>query len=276
MSDDIDSLTPEAREFYRVIGERYPTEAVLAQADQILAGLVLYAAALAMHGFALSDGERVGSVRGRLLGKGDSIVQAKVDRKVLAKAVVTARRNAKAERATGTALLTGAEAQILETDPETASIVQTALSDTKVATTDKAVIDHLETMHEVLSLPALADFMATRGGTEVLERLEAARTALIVAKQNRSGKPVVNAAAERRNVLDGIIVSLARRANVAARAAARRLGQPAIAAAFKLDHLKSRRRRPAPVTEPAEPTEPTEPETPEVPGSPEDPDQNPA
>jgi hypothetical protein len=270
MTVDIDSLTPQARKHYRVIGERYGTEAVLAQADQTIMGLSMYAQLLVDSGFGTPDGQRIINARDRLLGKDGGVIQAKASQKVLGKALSTARDNAKAERASGTALLTGAEAQMLETDLETASIVQTALTDTKTAATDKALADHLEIMHRVLSLPALADFVATRGGPALLDRIAAARTTLIAAKRNRAGKPSVTAAAEHRNILDGIIVSLARSANAAARAAARRLGQPAIAAAFKLDHLKSRRRRPAPVTEPGEP------EIPAVPGEPEDPDQNPA
>jgi len=266
MTVDINSLTPQARKHYRAIGERYSTEAVLAQADQTILGLSLYAQFLVDNGFGTSDAQRIIGGRDLLFSK-DGVIQAKSNQKVLGKALSTARHDAKAERASGTALLTTAEAQMLETDLETARIVQTALADTKAAATDKALIDHLETMHSVLSLPALTEFVATRGGPALLDRLAGARTALITAKRNRAGKPAVTAAAEHRNILDGIMVSLARSANAAARAAARRLGQPAIAAAFKLDHLKSRRRRPAPVTEP---------ETPEVPGSPEDSDQTPA
>lgn len=270
MTVDIDSLTPQARKHYRAIGERYGTEAVLAQADQTIRGLTMYGPLLIDSGFGTTDAERFIGARDLLLGKDGVVIQAKSNQKVLGKALSTARQDAKAERASGTALLTGAEAQMLETDLETARIVQTALADTKTAATDKALTDHLETMHGVLSLPALTEFVATRGGPPLLDRIAAARTTLIEAKRNRDGKTAVTAAAEHRNIIDGIIVSLARSANAAARAAARRLGQPAIAAAFKLDHLKPRRRRPAPVTEPGEP------ETPEVPGSPEDPDQNPA
>ncbi|MDI3290893.1 hypothetical protein [Polyangium sp. 15x6] len=82
-----------------------------------------------------------------------------------------------------------------------------------------------------------------RGGAQAALDLEAKATALRVAakaKAEPKGTPVET---ETLDLIDGIIVSLARTAREAAEAAARELGEPAIATAFELSALYKRRGR---------------------------------
>lgn len=61
--------------------------------------------------------------------------------------------------------------------------------------------------------------------------------------RQRAATPEISAVADERDIHDGIIVSLARAARNAGRAAARELGQPAIEVAFRLTHLTPRSAR---------------------------------
>ncbi|TKD03986.1 hypothetical protein [Polyangium fumosum] len=82
-----------------------------------------------------------------------------------------------------------------------------------------------------------AEGLEKRGGPQAALDLDAKATALrdaAKAKAEPRGTPVET---ETLDLLDGIIVSLARTAREAAEAAARELGEPAVATAFELSAL---------------------------------------
>jgi len=76
-----------------------------------------------------------------------------------------------------------------------------------------------------------------------VQRIEQAHAELRATMEERAGHTPVTLEAEQRNVLAGLIVSLVRSANNAARLAARSQAMPSIAAAFKLTHLAPWRNR---------------------------------
>jgi hypothetical protein len=115
----------------------------------------------------------------------------------------------------------------------------------------------MKRLHGMVNEPVLAPIIAGRGGPGIITRLQTARDNLLLAIRDYAGNPDVSAVSEERNILDGIIVVNTRNAYAAARIAARRLGQPAIASAFKLVHLRKTRNTPVEDVDPDEPgTEP--------------------
>jgi hypothetical protein len=91
-----------------------------------------------------------------------------------------------------------------------------------------------------------------RASGQIAQRLTDARDELLACDYENAAHPEVAATAENRTLLCGIAITLVRSANAAARVAARRLGQPAIAVAFKLVHLEPPRRKRAAAAPPAD------------------------
>lgn len=147
-------------------------------------------------------------------------------------------------------------------DEENARMVQVALDDTKKIRDEAALSMQLETLHAMLQHPVVAPLVADRGGPEIAARIQSALDKLSSTSGDHAAQTPVTAAAEQQNILDGIVVTLTRRANAAAQVAAKRLGMPSIAAAFALTHLERTRRGAAPEV----PEEPAEPEAPAEPG----------
>jgi hypothetical protein len=129
------------------------------------------------------------------------------------------------------------------------------------------LLDQLEALYPVLAAPEVLPLVADRGGPETLAELVTARNDLTVLVNARSDRATDPATADARDITDGYVVPLTRRARAAANVAARRLGQPAIAEDFRLTHLRPRYGSGA--TTPDEPgddeptIEPTEPTAPE-------------
>ncbi len=256
MTLDITSLSPRARERYLTIGRRYPSEDVLAQAHKTLLAHQKYGHLLIIYGFGLGDAERLGEGRDQLHARMVGRTHVSSDRKVLRDFHAIARRRARDERTCIVAALELVLDNLFEANlHEVAGRVVVALEQTEVSPpSDQKLLEQLDTLEEMLIDPVVVAFMVDRGGPEILLRLQQARTDLTSTTRQRAGKPDVSAIADERDILDGIIVSLARAARKAARAAARHLGQPAIGTEFKLIHLRSRSgRTPAPDT-PSDPS----------------------
>jgi hypothetical protein len=262
MPFDIESLTAEECVRYLAIGRRYTTEDVLAQADKSLLGYQLYGHLLVVHGFGPEDGALLIEVVGLLRETDGGHIQVVDARKLLGMTYEGARRIAKDERINGRTLTSMSIAPLNRANhSELAQRATLVLQQTSRADSDKQLTDQIKTLHDLLSAPELGPIIATRGGPTILAGLASARTTLLAAVQARAGKPEVTAAAQRRDILDGVVVTLCRAARDASRISARRLGQPAIAAAFKLDLLpKSRGSAPAEPVEGDPTTELPEPE----------------
>jgi hypothetical protein len=270
---NIDALAPRARERYLAIGRRYLTAAVLAQANKILRGLEKYAAQLARSGFGPRDAERLRDGRDALLAHEIGRSQTATTRKVISQSNVTVEQEARDARHGTRAVLGTAGDEALELGNEDmAKRLDAVLTQTRVQPdAEVQLLDQLETLYAALSDAGVLPLIADRGGPETLAELVTARGSLTTMVEQRADSTADPAAADARDIVDGYVVTLARRARAAANVAARRLGQPAIAEAFKLTHLRSRAGSGATPDEPAgdEPTtEPTEPVTPANPATP--------
>lgn len=242
MTLDISLLAPRARERYLAIGRRYSSEDVLAQAHKTLLAHQKHGHLLVAYGFGLGDAERLAQGRDRLHATKVGRTQASSDRKILRNFRTRARSRARDERTCIRSVLELVADSLYESSQhEAAGRVVVALDDTAAQPPkDQQLLEQLDTLEEVLVDPPVVEAMADRGGPDILARLRAARTDLNDGVRQSAAKPEVSAIADERDILDGIIVSLARAARKAARVAARHLGQPAIATEFKLTHLRSR------------------------------------
>jgi hypothetical protein len=242
MALDIDELAPEARERYHALGSQYATPNVLAQADRTRAALAKHRAALAPHGFGDEDEQEL--VEGHTLLRAEELgyVQAESARRVTGLTYADARWNAGEERKSSRVLLKRAYRKLHDKKQfEPARMVESALIDTRRLSADKALPGQLETLRTALSLPAVVAITAGRGGPETLQRLDTAYSDLQGVAAERAGHTPVTTASERRDILDGIVITLARAAYAAATQASRRLRQPSIAAEFELIHLRPSR-----------------------------------
>jgi hypothetical protein len=131
---------------------------------------------------------------------------------------------------------------LIENDQQAAADrVQVALDQASVVPDDdQRLLEQLDTLVGVLGDPLVTEAIADRGGESITQRLTDAHAALMSSIRQRAATPEISAVADERDTLDGIIVSLARAARNAARAAARDLGQPAIEVEFRLTHLTPR------------------------------------
>jgi hypothetical protein len=263
MAVDIDGMSPEARAFYLAIGERYATADVLAQADMTMHGLSLYAAQLVPCGFGEEDAQDFGDGREALRAQESGGGQTSTDRKVISQNADDVIESAKQRRLRAITILKSSQRVLRQRGNRTAlSLVQKTLSDTSALIDDTQLPVHLARLQTALEDPAVAAVVAGRGGTQAVADLTDLQPAVRAAQSDRTEHPAVTAAAERRDILDGFVVTLARTARAASRVAARQLGQPAIAAAFALVHLHPRRTRKTPG-----PDAPEVPVTPEPPAS---------
>ena len=262
MALDIDGMSPEAHAYYLAIGERHTTPDVLAQADMSLAGLVLYAAFLAPCGFGAEDGEDM--LEGRAVARAEESggAQTATDRKATTLNAADVIDAAKQRRQDAITILKGTKRVSRQRGNKNAmSLVTSALSKTSALIDDSALPAQLAVLQVALQDPALAEVVAGRGGPECAADLATMQPTVRAALSDRTSAPVITAAAQRRDILDGILVTLARQARAAARRAARKHGQPAIAAAFELIHLEPKRRK-APSAEVPETPAPPAPEQP--------------
>jgi hypothetical protein len=255
MSVDIQGMTPEARAYFYAIGVRYTTADVLAQANLTLHGLSLYGPLLILCGFGEDDGQELIVGRDDLRAQENDGGQASTDRKVIVQNADDVIDKGKQGRLLAiTILKTSLRVLRMRGHTTALALVEKTLSDTSALEDDTKLSAHLTRLRTALEDPTVAAVVASRGGALALAEITALQPSVHTAQSDRTEHPAVTAAAERRDILDGFVVTLCRNARAASRIAARQHGQPAIAAAFELIYLHPRRKRKV-----------TDPDTPEVP-----------
>jgi hypothetical protein len=246
MPIDLSTLSPSARASYITIGKEFGSTDTLNQANQTLQGLADHGPELILHGFAQADATRLQDARDALESATVGRTGALGDKKVTSATYLAAMKNGKAMRATGRAVLQAAR-RVLHELGDAASeagvkVIDAALAQTRSAGDSAATLAvQLDTLRGVFSDAAVAAAAADRGGPQAVTNLEAKATALRTAASARAGAGGTPAATEEMDLLDGLIVTLARDARRAAREAAKRLGKPALAANFELTHLYTAR-----------------------------------
>lgn len=245
MTIDVSALAPEARAHYRILGERVTTQATLAQADLTILAFGRFGVQVTDSGYGSEDHGQLSDTRDTLLQRHTDRSDAMGASKLAGVTYSVALRGAKDERMCVRTLLNTCVTPLRDTGKlQDAQRVLSLLKQTSAAPDDHILLDHMKRLHAMVTEPVLAPLIAGRGGPGAIVRLQTARDNLLLAIRDHAGNPEVSAVSEERNILDGIIVVNTRNAYAAARVAARRLGQPPIAAAFKLIHLRKTRNTP--------------------------------
>lgn len=239
----VSSLAPEAREHYRVLGERVATPDAVAQANKTLRAFEHFGVQVSEHGYGVEDNARLFDAHETLLARHTDRSEAVDASKLAGVTYSVALRGAKHERQSARTLCNTCITPLLdEGRVQDATRLQTLIKQTAAAPDDNTLLDHIKRLQAMLADATLAPLFATRGGPSISTRLETARVTLLGATRDRAAHPDVSTASEERNIIEGIIVVNCRNAYAAARVAARRLGQPAIASEFKLVHFRSNTR----------------------------------
>lgn len=239
MSVDIDAIAPVARKRYLGLGRRYITASVLAQAEKTMRGLGKYGPLLIEHGFGDEDGQDLATVTAALRLQDTGSAQAAGMRKMTSQTASGTFEKGKLGRRSLRTILGGTMRVLLEQGHEdTATRVKTALAETRTLRGNAALPRQLAMLLDVLTDPAVAAAAQNRGGSPAaVTRLTALQADLVNALGDRAEQSPTTSANERRDVLDGIVVTLCRQAYAAAQLASRALGQPAIEVEFELTHL---------------------------------------
>ncbi|MDC0744375.1 hypothetical protein [Polyangium mundeleinium] len=222
------------------LGEQFGSQDTLDQAHQTLAAYEKHAPVLKTSGFGAKHAAELASARDGLIHAGVGREAAKGKKKVTGEAYVKACNQATTARINTRAVLAGVKEDLeaSEVSEEATATVAAALRQTRSAAKKaEPLAQQLALLGETLKHPAVAAVAADQGGPEALVELAASIAALRKADQEDVGVRGTPVETETLDLLDGIIVQLVRRARRAAIAASKRLGNPAMAEAFKLDKL---------------------------------------
>ncbi|MDI1444181.1 hypothetical protein [Polyangium sp. 6x1] len=242
MTIDLDKI-PKARRLKLIaLGEQFGSQDTLDQANQTLAAYEKHGAQVKTSGFGSKHASGLADARDGLLSAGVGREAAKGKKKVTGEAYVKAYSQATTARLSARAVLAGVK-EDLEASEEPAiaealATVTAALRQTRSAAKKaEPLAQQLALLVDTLKHLEVAAVAAEQGGPEALSDLQASIPTLRKADQEDVGVRGTPVETETLDLLDGIIVELVRRARRAALAASKRLGNPAMAEAFKLDKL---------------------------------------
>lgn len=265
MTFDPEKIPAAARHELIDVGRKFGSEDTLAQAEQTLKALLAHGAKIALWGFNDADAKRLSEARDALIAAGVGREAARVGKKSTNKAYADAVKAGKAKRLRARSVLSGARRVLAEQgDAEAVRTIDTVLDHAPTAGESAGKLaDQLDTLHTTFSAAPIAKAAKQRGGPEIVAELVTCSAALRTVSQDAAAVPGTPAATERLDLLDGIIVGLARDARKAARAAGKDSGEPAMAAAFELTKLygsaKAKKTAPDPVPVPVTDPEGSEP-----------------
>jgi hypothetical protein len=266
MALDLELLSPEAREEFLALGGRHSTGSVIAQADKTLAACARHADALVEYGFGPDDIQVMGDGREESWAHRTEHAQTDGSRKSVTATASDAREAGRHERRGGrTVLGRGAKELSKKGNHDAARAGKAILKVTRGTPKDDQLPVHLETLLGALKEPVMAAVLVNRGGPQTVTRIENVLVVLESAMRGQSAHTPITVSSERRDIINGLLISLARDAYAAARLVARARKQPSIAAEFALIHLKRSRKAPEAPADPDAPVEipaPADPLTP--------------
>lgn len=242
MGIDLQIISPEARAAYIKIGERFGSEDTLDQANQTLNAYTLHGVKLSDYGFTLADAQELEGARDALRVAGVGREIKRTTKKFDTVALAAAMQSGQNTRLRARSILNASKRSLLALGNIEAVQKIEALLDRESAVAEDAegLAQQLDALQGELKDSAIADAAKNRGGSKVVTDLGTITLALRDAAQAKAqprGTPVET---ETLDLLDGIIVSLARSAREAADAAARALSEPAMVTAFELSALYKR------------------------------------
>jgi hypothetical protein len=242
MEIDLEKL-PNARKLKLIrLGEQFGSQDTLDQANQTLGAYKIHGPLLKTSGFGAKHAAELEGARDGLVAAGVGREAAKGKKKVTGEAYVAAYSQAATARINARAVLAGVKEDLEASDAAEAAeaerIVASALRQTRAAAKKaEPLAQQLALLVPALKDAVVAKEAADQGGPEALADLEASIAALRKADQEDVGVRGTPVETEKLDLLDGIIVQQVRRARRAALAASKRLGNPALVEAFKLDKL---------------------------------------
>jgi hypothetical protein len=252
MTLDLNAISEGARKAYIAVGRNYGSHDTLKQADQTLAAYERHAALVEEQGFGPDDAGHLRDARDLLITAGVTREDARTDKKVTNIALLDAVHDGKNARTSAQSLLRRAHGTLrYETTPALSALgarVEAVLFSCRHSDDDAdRLATQLVQMKDALTEPTLAALLARRGGPSVVARLDTAITSLRAAARAHAPVPGTPVETARLDLIDGIIVRLARDARRAARATGRR----DVADEFALRHIdrhtKARRHASLPI-----------------------------
>jgi hypothetical protein len=237
---DLSKVPPLAKARYLRVGRSYSSTDTLAQGHATLKAYGTDGAVLEAHGFCATDAALLADACAALVSAGVGRSAQAVSQQATTKDYGLAFEEAVAVREQARSVLSQTQAALEYAGEEgTAIQIAAALRETRVLPKKpEPLAIQLDTLRSTLGDDKVAPAAKVRGGPAASKELEETAAALRASAKEHdgNGKGTV-LSTEQMDITDGIIVKLTRGAYQAARAAARKLGQPAIAKAFALTHL---------------------------------------
>ena len=243
MAIDLDALPANVRLKQIHIGRRFGSASTLAQANQTLDAHAKYAADVAADGFMAADADRLTEARDGLTAAGVGREGAKARKKTDSKGYVAAMNAGQTERLSARSILMAVHDDFEEAGHgAAASTISTALQATRASPNDaEPMAVQLDLLRGLLEDATIKTRGDSRGGAAAAGRLQEGAIRLRKADQGAAGRGGTPAETQTLDQLDGIIVGLVRKAQKAGTAAGKRLGNPALGKAFRLDKLYAAR-----------------------------------
>lgn len=239
---NLDALSMHARTAYIEIGRQFGSEQTFQQANQTIKSLQDHRDALKPYGFIQKDEDKLELARTMLFNAGVGREGAKVVKKKLSQAQKDAFFEGRRQREKVRSVAEGIYDDVFETGGDEklplAREISTVLEQTSRAedTPDK-LAKQLKLFGTLFEKKELAPYLKERGQEDIVKETNDVCGVLNTVSKEYSLRPGTPEHTERLDLLDGLIVRLARRAQRAAVVASKVMGQESIANAFKLTQL---------------------------------------
>lgn len=246
MSIDFSKIPQSKKKRLIELGKHFGSQDTLDQANQTLAACASHGAELAGYGVGPKQIQDLKDLRDALLEAGVGREEAKGLKKVNGLGYIDAMNKAETARLTCQSVLSAAAEDLEGTEDalelEGLKGALSALAQTKKAADEaEPMVQQLSLLVGALKHTAIVGATKDTGGAAALAKAEGAILALRKADEEASGARGTPVETQALDLVDGMIVQLARRFRRAAGAAARDTGQEALKAVFRLDRLYGHR-----------------------------------
>lgn len=240
--DDIDQelskIPPSERESLLKIGKAFGSTSALSQARATLNALSSYGDKL--NGFTARQRTQLAWAAGALERAGAGRADSQAAKKSTNLALILAIREGKDRRLEARSVLESAVLDLRATGGSEEAVRSASVILESTASSGgnpDALATQLEQLGNELNVPAISGAVAEDGGPEASAGAKASAAALRALASTATMPRGTPAETQRLDLLDGLVVELVRQARRAARAAGRRLGDPALASTFELTSL---------------------------------------
>lgn len=242
MSFDVDKLSPRARQRYIRIGRSFGSDDTLQQANNTLQAWNNHKSNLTGFGFQEKDAKKLEAVRDLLRKANTSRESVKTVRKQGTKSYVASIKAGQRLRERARILLKAVLEDLEEVGTDkglvAADLVESQLEKTSQASSEAdSLATQLELLIQSMQHADTKTVADARGGATLATEIQSHCKTLRAQADTRILRPGTPEHTELLDTLDGVIVTLSRRAREAAESASKTLKQPAILSAFHLNAL---------------------------------------